>query len=78
MSYVAKLSLDDTDPINTETWVGESISYGGEYAAEGARLKLYGTEGARTLDIVATGLPSDIVPESSDRSDTKDRGRTPK
>lgn len=75
-SYVARLSLEDTDPLNTETWVGENISSGGGYSAEGAELKLYGIEGARTLEIVATGLPSDIVPESSDRSRPKDRDRT--
>lgn len=63
LSYVADLSLENTDPLNAETWVGENISSGGGYSAEGAELKLYGTEGARTLEIVATGLPSDIVTE---------------
>ena len=78
LSYVADLSLEDLDPLNAETWVGETIASGGEYGAEGASLKLYGSEGARTLEIVATGLPSDIVPESSDRSSTGDRSRTPR
>jgi hypothetical protein len=61
LSYVADLSLEDIDPLNAETWIEEIISSGGEYGAEGASLKLYGREGARTLEIVATGLPSDIV-----------------
>jgi hypothetical protein len=29
LSYVADLSLKDLDPLNAETWVGESISSGG-------------------------------------------------
>jgi hypothetical protein len=74
--YVARLSLEDTDPLNAETWLGQNISSAGGYSAEGAELKLYGIEGARTLEIVATGLPSDIVPELSDRSRPKDRDRS--
>ncbi|MCA1718727.1 MAG: hypothetical protein LC781_18520 [Actinobacteria bacterium] len=58
--------------------MGENVSSGGGYSAEGAELKLYGTEEARTLEIVATGLPSDIVPEPSNRSGTKGRDRTPR
>ena len=60
-AYVANLSLGRMYPINAGTGVGENISSGGEYAAEGARLRLYGTEGARTLEIVGTGVPSDII-----------------
>lgn len=75
-SYVARLSLEDTDPLNADTWIGENITSGGGYSAEGVELKLYGTEGARTLEIVATGLPSDIVSEPSDRFGTKGRDRT--
>lgn len=78
LSYVADLSLEDIDPLNAETWVGENISSGGRYSAEGAELRLYGTEGARTMEIVATGLPSDIVPDTSDRSGTGGRERTPR
>jgi len=78
LSYVADLSLEDIDPLNAETWVGENISSGGEYSAEGTSLKLYGSEGARTLEIVATGLPSDIVPKSLDHSGSGDCDRTPR
>ena len=70
-SYVVSLSLKDTDPINAETWVGENISSGGEYAAQDARLKLYGTETATTLEIIATGLPLDIVSESRKQARTR-------
>jgi hypothetical protein len=76
LSYVARLSLEDTDPLNPEAWVGENVSSGGGYSAEGAELKLYGTEGARTLEITVTGLPSDIVPEPQNRPGTKGRDRT--
>jgi hypothetical protein len=75
-SYVARHSLEDTDPLNADTWIGENVSSGGGYSAEGVELKLYGTESVRTLEIVATGLASDMVTEPSDRSGTKDRDRT--
>jgi hypothetical protein len=78
LGYVARLSLEDTDPLNAETWIGENVSSGGGYSAEGAELKLYGIDGARTLEIVATGLPSDIVTEQSDGSREKGRDRTPR
>lgn len=78
LTYVASLSLEDTDPINAETWMQENISSGGGYSAEGAELRLYGTEGARTLEIVATGLPSDIVSDPPNRAASKGRDRTPR
>ena len=78
LNYVADLSLEDLDPLNAEAWVGENITSGGEYGAEGASLKLYGSEGARTLEIVASGLPSNIVQATSGRSRPKDRDRTPR
>ena len=58
LSYVAKLSLQDTDPLNAEAWVNRNVSTGGQYFAGGAELRLYGTERARTLEIVASGLPT--------------------
>jgi len=76
--YVARLSLEDTDPLNAEAWIEENISSGVGYSAEGAELKLYGTGDARTLEIVATGLSSDIVPESPGGPERKDRDRTPR
>lgn len=72
-TYVAELSLQGTRPMNPETWIGENISSGGQYSAEGATLRLYGTEGARTMEIVATGAPSDIFSESPSRPRLKDR-----
>jgi hypothetical protein len=76
LGYVARLYLEATDPLNPETCAGENVSSGGGYSAEGAELKLYGTEGARTLEITVTGLPSDIVPEPQNRPGTKGRDRT--
>jgi hypothetical protein len=72
-SYVAELSLEDRDPMNPETWMGEHIASGGEYLADGARLRLYGTEGARTMEIVATGTPRDRIPKPPSRPRPKDR-----
>ncbi len=75
LGYVANLSLQDTDPINAEIWVEENVPSGGVLLAEGARLRLYGAEGARVLQIVATRLSSDIVPDRSDQSAPKSRDR---
>jgi hypothetical protein len=72
-TYVAEHSLQGTGPLNPETWIVENISSGGQYPAEGATLRLYGTEGARTMEIVATGAPSDIFSESPSRPRPKDR-----
>ena len=41
-------------PLDAETWVERTICSGGQYVAEGAEVRLYGTEGARTLQIVGT------------------------
>jgi hypothetical protein len=57
-TYVTRLSLEGTNSINPETWVKGNISSGGQYLAEGAQLKLYGTEGARTMEIVGTASPA--------------------
>ena len=56
LSYVARLAVEESDPINTEVWVKGNVSSGGNYLAEGASLQLYGYEGARVLEVVATGL----------------------
>jgi hypothetical protein len=55
--------------------VGENISSGGEHVAEGAILKLYGSEGAGDS---GDRPPSDVVPESPDSSGPKNRERTPR
>jgi hypothetical protein len=52
--------------------VGRTISSGGQYFADGAEVRLYGTEQTRTLEIVATAPPdriselTDLVPEVPD------------
>lgn len=64
LSYVAGLSLGDEASIDAEAWVGRNLSSGGQYFANGAEVRLYGTEGTRTLDIVAT------APTASQSSET--------
>ena len=54
LGYVARISLPDTDSINAEAWVNRNISPGGQYFAKGAELRLYGSEKARTLEIVGS------------------------
>ena len=65
LGYVARLSLENTSPVDAEAWVGRSISSGGQYFADGAEVRLYGTEETRTLEIVATAPPDPIL-ESTD------------
>ena len=62
LGYVARLSLEDASPIDAEAWVGRTISSGGQYFADGAEVRLYGTERTRTLEIVATA-PLGGIPE---------------
>jgi hypothetical protein len=72
LGYAARLSLEDASPIDAEAWVGRTISSGGQYFADGAEVRLYGTEQTRTLEIVATAPPdriselTDLVPEVPD------------
>ena len=69
LGYVARLSLEEASPIDAEAWVGRTISSGGQYFANGAEVRLYGTEQTRTLEIVATAAPeqapepTDLIPE---------------
>jgi hypothetical protein len=66
LSYVARLSLPKTDPVNAEAFVGRTISSGGQYFDEGAEQRLYGTEEVRTVEIVATAPPEEQGPEITD------------
>lgn len=56
LGRVGGLLIDETDPINAEVWVRGNVPSGGDYAARGARLALYGYKGARVLEVVATGV----------------------
>ncbi len=56
-------------------WVGENISSGEEYVAEGPIFNLYGSEGAGDS---GDRIPSDVVSESPDSSGPKDRDWTPR
>jgi hypothetical protein len=72
LGYVARLSLEDASTVDAEAWVGRTISSGGQYFADGAEVRLYGTEQTRTLEIVATAPPNqspeitDLIPEISE------------
>jgi hypothetical protein len=72
LGYVARLSLENASTIDAEGWVGRTISSGGQYLANGAEVRLYGTERTRTLEIVATAPPeqgpefTDLIPEVPD------------
>jgi hypothetical protein len=65
LGYVARLSLEGASPVDAEAWVGRTISSGGQYFANGAEVRLYGTEQTRALEIVATAPPEQL-PESTD------------
>ncbi len=63
LAYVAGLSLKDAAPsLDARSWVDRTIESGGQYFADGAEVRLYGTPGDRTLEIVATPSPADRGP----------------
>ena len=62
LGRVAGLSLGAT-PMDAEAWVRRNISSGGQYFADGAEVRLYGTERSRTLEVIATAPPAVRVPE---------------
>ena len=55
LSYVAGLCLRETDPLNPEAWMQESVPTGGQTATGGTVLWVYGTKEVRTLEVVAIG-----------------------
>ncbi len=67
LGRVAALSLKDAAPMDAESWVNRNISSGGQYFADRAEARLYGTEEARTLEIVAIPPPAARVSESTNR-----------
>jgi len=68
LGYVARLSLKEAAPIEAESWVGRTISSGGQYFADGTEVRLYGTEASRTLEIVASAPPAISISETTDES----------
>jgi hypothetical protein len=79
LGYVATLAVGDAGPLVPQTWVDRTISSGGQYLAEGAEVRLYGTEGARTLEIIGTALPAGELRREDTRLKTdqaKDKGST--
>ena len=65
---VARLAVGALGPLDAEAWVKRSIFSGGQYRAEGVEVRLYGTEGARTLEIVGTAPTMVESPETTVRS----------
>ena len=53
--YVAELAVEDPAPLDAQVWVRGNLAAGGATFADGAGLELYGYEGARVLEVVATG-----------------------
>jgi|SRR5215207_3692784 len=65
---VARLAVGGlVGPLDAETWVERTISSEGQYVAEGVEVRLYGTEGARTLEIVGTAPTPVEGPETTAR-----------
>jgi hypothetical protein len=64
---VARLAVGGLGPLNAETWVERTISSGDQYVAEGVKVRLYGSEVARTLEIVGTAPTLVEGPETTDR-----------
>ncbi len=56
LAYVARLAVEDTDPVNAEVWVKGNVPSGGTYLAEGSSLRLYGYQGARVLEVTGSGF----------------------
>jgi hypothetical protein len=67
LGYAARLAVGGLGRLDAETCVERTISSGGQYVAEGAEVRLYGTEGARTLEIVGTAPTPVEGPETADR-----------
>jgi len=73
LGEVARLAVGGLGPADPKAWVDRTIFSGGQYLAEGAEVRLYGTEGARTLEIVGTGLPAQ-EPRNEGTSPKTDQG----
>ncbi len=55
LAYVAGLAVEEPSPLDTQVWVRGKLASGGSTSSDGADLELYGYEGARVLEVVATG-----------------------
>ena len=55
LAYVAGLAVEEPSPLDTQVWVRGKLASGGFASSDGADLELYGYEGARVLEVVATG-----------------------
>lgn len=68
LGYVAGLCFDDTEPVNSATWVEANVTSGGQLLAAGTELTLYGTKEIRTL-VVAGTAASEEAPDSLEELD---------
>ena len=77
LAYVAGLSLKEAaTSLDARSWVSRNIESGGQYSADGVEVRLYGTPGDRTLEIVATPSPTEdrgpvTVEVTTDRETTQ-------
>ena len=55
LAHVGGLAVEDTSPLDAQVWVRANVASGGSTFSDGAGLELYGYEGARVLELVATG-----------------------
>ena len=54
--YVADLAVEEPAPLDAQVWVRGNLASGGVTSADGATLELYGYEGARVIQVAASGL----------------------
>jgi hypothetical protein len=55
LAHVGGLAVEDTSPLDAQVWIRGKLASGGSTSSDGAGLELYGYEGARVLEVVATG-----------------------
>lgn len=57
--YVLELCLEDASALDPEAWVSGNVPSGGTTFAQDAEVSVYGSEEARALSLVSTGLSFD-------------------
>jgi hypothetical protein len=56
LAYVGGLAVEEPSPLEAEVWIRGNLASGDSTSSDGAALDLYGYDGARVLQVVATGL----------------------
>jgi hypothetical protein len=54
-SYVTRLCLPNTAPLDPEAWMRENLPTGGQTFTGGTEISVYGTQEVRALEVVASG-----------------------